>query len=229
MPSQLLTARSASREDFTDCRAYERRECNLPSSCQPASAFGSEGAKWPAVICNIAPGGISLVLGRRFERGTGLAVELPATVGRSAYTVLAKVIHVQRHLTGSWLLGCQLISELGDDEIDRFFPEDQENLQYPGAADPSPRQERTHFAVHCRFEIGPNLALECLIKRMRASGAWPLPVGKVVMLNGGIGSEKWNIQVEVVECVQHGEQYVLQGRLIHPPTMAKLLNFLHGA
>src|SRR4051794_9351556 len=91
----------------SDCRVYERHACGLVSSCQPASTFGKEDLKWPSTIDNVSVGGIGLILARRFEKGTGLAIELPGNATKSAYTVLAKVVSVHKHGGAAWMLGCK--------------------------------------------------------------------------------------------------------------------------
>src|SRR6266404_1093492 len=85
MTSQLLTPVAApvsSRELGCECRVYERHACGLPSRCQPASAFGKEELKWSGTLENVSKGGVCLSLSRRFEAGTGLAIELPAHEGK---------------------------------------------------------------------------------------------------------------------------------------------------
>jgi hypothetical protein len=57
---------------------------------------------------------------RRFEPGTLLTVELPAEDGRSAYTVLACVVHVRSQTDGTWALGCSFSRELSDDDLVAF-------------------------------------------------------------------------------------------------------------
>ena len=56
-------------------------------------------------VRDISTGGLCLVLGRRFEPGAGLAIEVPDAEGGSS-TLLAKVVHVRTDGAGSWALGC---------------------------------------------------------------------------------------------------------------------------
>jgi HD-GYP domain-containing protein (c-di-GMP phosphodiesterase class II) len=46
------------------------------------------------------------VLVRRFERGTGLAIDLPAEPGYPGETLVARVVHLRVLPEGGWLLGC---------------------------------------------------------------------------------------------------------------------------
>src|ERR1019366_10441879 len=81
MPSQLLpdAEQSVSSPPASECRIFERRSCELPTTCQPASALAMKEMRWTATISDLSLGGVRIVLPRRFEKGTGLAVELPGT------------------------------------------------------------------------------------------------------------------------------------------------------
>src|SRR5438128_2700927 len=74
-----------------DLRDTQRYPCEVQTTCQPPSGWRKD--PWPAVIRNVSTGGISLRLSRRFECGTGLAIDLPTEDG-STSTVLARVCHL---------------------------------------------------------------------------------------------------------------------------------------
>src|ERR1700674_3939804 len=96
MTSQLLvpvTEPGARAARGNECRVYARYSCGLPSRCQPASSLGKEDLKWSAILENVSQGGVCLNLTRRFEPGTGLAIEFPDTDTEDTYVVLAKVLH----------------------------------------------------------------------------------------------------------------------------------------
>ena len=95
-------------------RLAERHSCALPTTCQPPSAWCKD--PWPATIRNLSTAGLNLTLNRRFERGSGLAIELP-TVGGATATVLARVVEVVPYPEGGWLLGCDFISELSEGDV----------------------------------------------------------------------------------------------------------------
>jgi hypothetical protein len=88
----------------TECRVSERHHCDLPSACQPPSAFRSKDARWSATIRDISVGGVRLLVRRRFEPGAGLAIELRSHDGTEPYVVLARVVHAQAEGTapGPW-------------------------------------------------------------------------------------------------------------------------------
>ena len=119
MPTLAATAPSSSPKppQGVELRVRERFSCGLETSCQPLAARGDNDMCWSARIKDISAGGMGLVLTRRFERGTCLAIEIPATVASPADTLLAKVMHVTRLPGGQWLLGCAFVSILGDDEV----------------------------------------------------------------------------------------------------------------
>src|SRR5262245_63985376 len=82
--------------------------CEVPTTCQPPSAWCKD--PWPATIRDITPASMRLTLNRRFERGSGLAIELPVEDGTTA-TILARIVGVRMLSPGLWLLVCTFISE----------------------------------------------------------------------------------------------------------------------
>src|SRR5262245_18744994 len=98
-----------------DRRAHVRFPCELDGSFSPIT--GNRGTQWTGKICDISQGGIGIVLGRRFELGTLLSVEIQEADGRSSGSLLARVVHVTPHTGGGWVIGCCFTSEIGEDEV----------------------------------------------------------------------------------------------------------------
>src|SRR4051794_37087348 len=105
-----------------ECRVYERHSCELAANCQPPTLWGGKDLKWGAQIRDISVGGVSLVLRRRFERGAGLAIELPGSPDGLPNTVLARVVHVRPQEGGVWVLGCSFVSPLSEEEVATLLP-----------------------------------------------------------------------------------------------------------
>ena len=91
--------------------------CELQASCQPIAAWLDRESVWPGTVSDLSTNGLGLVLGRRFEPGSGLAVELPASEVRCEETLLVKVAQVQSLPGGRWLLTCAFLSELSEDTV----------------------------------------------------------------------------------------------------------------
>jgi len=207
-----------------NCRVYERRSCQLPVACQPAAAFGKEETRWPGTIRDISQGGVRLTLERRFEPGTGLAVELPEDELGDTRTVLLKVVHVRRQADGHWSLGCKFVSELSEDEIRRLAPVEE------AAPDPNERRKTVHSTplalskVRLQVQVNSGTLIDTTIDRMVVPSTWPLAAGKTMALLGGKASgTPWKIQLRVVHCGQEAEGWVLRAQLLHVPAAANLL------
>ena len=200
----------------TDSRGSVRRTCEVPTTCQPASAWCKD--PWPAVISDISSGGVSLKLARRFELGTGLAIELPSEYS-GATTVLARVIHVQTREEGGWLLGCGFISELGDEEVEyvlqrdpryRIALADDEDAPNEGKALPSIN------GVLFQAKVASGEHLRWYVKRLDLSAAWPLPSEKRVSLTvGGLAGEP-PVKLKVVTCKRFGSYWIVDCKLRRP-------------
>jgi hypothetical protein len=100
-----------------ECRVYERQACGLETTLQPIAARSDQDVVWPATIRDISEGGLGLIMARRFERGAGLAIELPGSGKSPAQTLLAKVVHATSLPGNRWLLGCYFVSRLSEEEV----------------------------------------------------------------------------------------------------------------
>jgi hypothetical protein len=183
------------------------------------SAWGRKDSKWTATITDVSQGGIRLILRRRFEPGSGLGIELPGGDGEEPYTVLAKVIHVRSLPNGAWALGCQFISELDEDEVQRLRPR-----QHPAAArqpaGPAPLVPSQHRQaindVSLQMEIPPGRVIECRIRHLSVAEGWPLVAGKTLGIRAD--SALPLLQLKVVRCWQEGERWTLRCQLLNPVT-----------
>ena len=64
---------------------------------------------WEAIVRNISSDGIGLLLGRRFEPGVLLAIEVTDKNDGPMPLLLARVIHATARPEGGWLIGCCLV------------------------------------------------------------------------------------------------------------------------
>jgi hypothetical protein len=96
-------------------RATVRYPSTLLTSLKPLG--GGKNASWEAEIRDVSAGGLGLIVRRRFERGTLLAIE-PAGPGAEAPALLlAQVVHATSQPHGRWLVGCKLVRELSEAEV----------------------------------------------------------------------------------------------------------------
>jgi hypothetical protein len=207
-----------------DCRVYERLECELPVACQPAAAFGREETRWPGTVRDVSQGGLRLTLERRYEPGTGLAIELPQDAHGETRTVLLKVIHIRRQPDGLWSLGCKFISELGEDEVRRLLPRLASN-----AADANECHDEPHTVAGVRLQVSlaSGVIVDFVASQVIVPPSWPLACGKTVTLMGGKASgTPWKLHLRVVHCEQHPGGWVLRGELLQAPLATALLRAL---
>jgi hypothetical protein len=213
-----------------ECRVYERLNCGIPTACHPASLLDAKEMRWHGVICDISQGGARLTLPRRFERGTGLAIELPGDANSEPSTVFVKVVHLQAQDDGSWMLGCKFVSELSDDEVNRLTT----CGNYVLAS--TPEEERTETTsdteaeimfltdVCVEIELDGRPVVRCAIKRLDVSKSWPIAAGKTLRINGTAPDRStWAFEIEVQDLTRHGDGWKLRSRLADSTDAAELL------
>lgn len=207
---------STSDPAVADSRALERYPCGLLTSCQPVAARSSGDMHWPATIRDISAQGMGLVLCRRFERGVGLAVEVPQKDGTSGDTLLCQVIHVQPWENGQWLMGVRFVSELGQGEVEAILDlarEAEEELRQSlpeGYEDDGKggRRLREYVIPMVLFVWAdqPPDVKPALVRRLIFRGRWPLRPGSIlrvkVPIAGGEQTEEVAFRVRQAEQIE---------------------------
>jgi hypothetical protein len=188
----------------------DRRVCQVQTTCQPPSGWCKD--PWPAVIRDIGHSGLSLTLTRRFERGSGLAIELPDGNG-STSTILARIINVTNHPAG-WLHGCTFVSELSDEEIQQVLDRDVTRwTEEPVRSVPS--------AVHnvlFQARVRPGDFLRWFVKCLDLAGEWPLPPGKYVSFRIGSLPDEPPVEMKVRQCQRYGSYWIIECKLVAIPS-----------
>ena len=105
-------------------RAWVRRSCNLETSGRATAAMRE--VHWFGTLLELSPGGLRLLLNRRFETGSVLEIEVNSEHGLHTPTLIARVVHVTAEDDGLWALGCALDQVLTADELAGFLGEDSE-------------------------------------------------------------------------------------------------------
>jgi len=99
-----------------DFRRWVRFPCNVETVCYTCET--APGERRAARILNISAGGIGLLLPCQFSGGTLLHLELPAEAARLA---LIRVVRIIEHTSGSWFHGCELVDQLGAEELNELL------------------------------------------------------------------------------------------------------------
>jgi hypothetical protein len=119
---RLMTGEPSAAEGAPPAAEERRVRVRYPSNAQTTfqARNGVPQPRDAARVRNISRSGISLVVGRRFEPGNMLSVDLPAPDGRTTNTVLACVIHATPQGEGEWTVGCTFAQELSDGVLQAF-------------------------------------------------------------------------------------------------------------
>jgi hypothetical protein len=172
--------------------------------------------RWPATINDISSGGVRLHLQRRFEKGTGLAIELPGKDEQEPSVVFVRVVHLKAHPAGGWLLGCHFVSELSEEEVESILASQQKRNE---------KKVLTNLRIQLAIRNGTNL--NCVIKRLDVTSCWPLTPGKTIELNGSTPRQtKWSLKVQVVEFEEQAGGCNLLAKLSRSPSATDLIQAL---
>jgi hypothetical protein len=114
-PTARADGREASQSRAVDRRATVRYPSSLLSSLHAVATRKEDS--WSAEIRDVSAGGLGLLVTRRFERGTLLAIEPVGPAAEAPTLLLAQVTHAAAQPDGRWLLGCKLVRELSQSEV----------------------------------------------------------------------------------------------------------------
>jgi hypothetical protein len=96
-------------------RACVRYRCSRPVPRRMAIAESYQSLNgW---LVNISVIGLGLLLDSPLEVGTLLFVEMEAPLDMPPVELLAQVQHVTATADGEWLIGCEFVNRLGEDEL----------------------------------------------------------------------------------------------------------------
>jgi c-di-GMP-binding flagellar brake protein YcgR len=101
-----------------DRRLWVRRHVSVETRVTPAT--GEAETPLPARILDVSSGGARLEVGRFFEPGDLLSLELPPQDGSSSVTVLACVVYSQAVGDDRHILGCRFSAELSAADLATF-------------------------------------------------------------------------------------------------------------
>ncbi len=224
-PSATLAAPPPATIDLgREARAFLRHNCDLPTTCQPVAARGPNEPTWDARILNISAGGIALAVIRRFERGTGLSVDIPEEGDYLGDTLVVRVVHLRPFPEGGWLLGCAFVSHLSEDTVRRLVQLKQANRiadSAPEAEPPAPEPVTApepvasangkHSVLLTRVvwrnrETGQRLR----IGRLFAGGPWPLRPQTTIRLSvKNRSGQKSHLPLLIHGCQRQGDTWIV--------------------
>lgn len=72
---------------------------------------------WMAMVVDFSVRGLGLLFHRRLEPGSVLAVELKGRRHGVSRILAVRVVHATAQADGNWLIGCELNTNLTEDEI----------------------------------------------------------------------------------------------------------------
>jgi hypothetical protein len=207
--------------------------CDLSATCQPLAAQLDLRLLWRGKVRDLSAGGLGLVLGRRFEVGTVLLVEVGDTEGRPPQRLIARVVHTKALAEGRWLVGGAFLSRLGAEKLQAVLsctgPEPAER-----ARETSPRRKSLSASLavegfspltsgrkgrstryilrNVLLEGNPTRAGQpsLLVRQVHLRGPWPLPKGATLLVRlNDVPGERAGARLKVRDCCQRGPLWII--------------------
>jgi len=212
--------------DRAECRVWERLACDLESSCQPLAARSGGAEGWPGRVQDISLGGLALVLKRRFEPGTGLAIAVPIAGEDTPVPLLVRVVHATRMSEGRWLLGCSFPNPMGEEELENLLGRARPKSVSPASPTPLPQKIQTAvledlvlpgILFEGRTPEGKTLRLP--VRNFFLKGTWPLKPGKVLRVwVGDRARYPKGVKVRVTACMKQGDRWIVKYAFVEAPS-----------
>jgi serine/threonine protein kinase len=101
-------------------RAAVRYPCDLDTDCEHKISIHADGEdqnSWEATVRDLSVRGIGLILARRFEPGTVLAVRIQTSDGRAGQWLEMRVKRVEEAGRERWFIGGSLAKPLSKEEL----------------------------------------------------------------------------------------------------------------
>jgi hypothetical protein len=230
-------------------RRRGRIACDLPAACHPLAAGPEYGLFWYGKVRDVSAGGLGLVLGRRFEVGTVLVVEVGGLAPRPPKSLIARVAHTQALGEHRWLVGCAFLSRLSAEKLQAVLccarpepavavGETTAPLESPSAhlaiegsslLTPGGRGDSTCCILRgVLFEaVGAGAGrASLLVRQVHLRGAWPLPEGATLLMRlNDLPRGAAGLRLKVRECCQRGQRRVVRCEFVGTPPAEVLCKF----
>jgi c-di-GMP-binding flagellar brake protein YcgR len=119
---RILNTEQAVADSLTETQEDRRQSDRYPTqektSVRPANS--SDTKRYPAQVRNISLGGINLLVGKAFDPGQLLSIELPTADRKSTFSVLLCVVHISQVGDEQWSLGGTFARELSEEDLEAF-------------------------------------------------------------------------------------------------------------
>jgi hypothetical protein len=119
----LVPNREVNRRPNVERRAWGRFATAQRLVVRAASTADELGTGCWGRLRDVSPDGLALRLSRFFAPGCLLIIELPDNVKKGAHSFPVQVVHVTPERKRLWIIGCEFIRPLGQEELRAFVKE----------------------------------------------------------------------------------------------------------
>jgi hypothetical protein len=113
------------RKSGTLSRPWINHRATVRYQCPPATsgkvALRKDQEFQQAWVLDLSTGGIGLELGRPIPIGTHVVVQLKSSTTRKKYELHAQVARCKPKPTGEFIVGCELLTALSEEDLDALL------------------------------------------------------------------------------------------------------------
>lgn len=214
------TAEFEAPKQQADGTVHEAPAAGLSIQCQPYAARGGNDIMWPGTVSDISAERMVLLLERRFEPKTLLSVALPETDHCYGSSLVARVIQVERHGNGRWLLDCEFLTPLDEEQVNTLL----EAINRPSpatATDPASSvtiEKATVKGVLFQVRYGSSDPIRRAVSRLHINCSWPLTTGQAMKAWVGSGPRnETSADVRVNGCYNQNGKWLVDCSFLGAP------------
>lgn len=115
-PPSTASKSKSIKKDVKERRGGTRFPVSVAAACR--AVVNVAGQRWQATITDLSKTGLCVLAKRRFEVGSMLEISFTLKTDDTAVTQIARVRWSKQTESKGWLLGCEFINAIGDDELD---------------------------------------------------------------------------------------------------------------
>ncbi len=118
-PTMPVVGEAELRQAWSDQRGSVRYHCAPATFGRVALVEDQEYQR--AWVLDLSAGGVGLLLSRPLPMGTLVVIQIKGPSSNKTFELPAHVVHATLQANGGWVVGCELVDRLGEEDLDELL------------------------------------------------------------------------------------------------------------